>query len=243
MEVDFRIAARRLKGGGHMAHYRLFQGDNVSTVAGRMQVLWPPRSLGAEARESIVAAVTSFEELIEQPALDRLRRLYEEASEVVRDTIGSGYEIYRDDEGTNPEIRAAEVHQAEEAAEEESVLDSLPGPLRDRVQTVNEALRRAANYCCLAFCVGERLLCLSDLDSSALDGAIEHLSLIGRLDHHIAIAPHHGTVWSDELLKLRANHLVVSVGDELWRYVKPRLGYIGRSVHFSRVSGDFRLAY
>jgi hypothetical protein len=150
------------------------------------------------------------------------------------------------------EARAAGLATGDE--EDETVLggtrenDSFPEvhdiPDMDNdedLRSVNVRLRSAANYLGLAFSVGTALLCLGDLEPSSVKGAVSHLpASLGRLNFRVVVAPHHGTVWCDDMYRLRAKDTLVSVGENLWPHVRPELGRISRGIRFTRLHGDLR---
>lgn len=229
MDVDFRRVAGRLASRATpIVHRSLSQGDVVSICPHvQAQIAWPPRSLPAEARAPIRSAVAEFERLLGAPSRHRLKMLYDEAR-AQRAASGDGDgEPVRDEASEKDFLR--DVYDTPDMREDEDL------------RKVNDKLRSAANYLGLAFSLGPALLCLGDLEPSSVKGAVSHLaSTFGWLNFRTVVAPHHGTVWCDDLYRVRARDTLVSVGETLWRHVRPELGRISRSVKFTRLHGDLR---
>lgn len=225
MDVDFRRVAARLSGSPRLRHFRLFQGDEIELADGSpFQVLWPPKTLSESARASIQEAVRHFHSLLEQDKRSRLRQLYYQAKELgVQGRVDAAAEDIEPREGSEwPEVELYET-------------DARLDP---ELRAVNGRLRAAANYLGLAFCSGKNFLFLGDLDPTSMREVIDLLTHSRCTRFRSIVAAHHGTVWCDELLRLHARSVVVSVGNRLWRHIVSGLGLIAPRVRFTRLEGD-----
>ena len=187
-------------------------------------VHWPPTTLSNRARAGIKRSVEQFQALLEDPNRRPLRELYDEARR-------------RTPEG----FPAEELSPVREPPESASVIAGVEWQKDEALVAASASLRKSANYFCLAFSIGTEFLFLGDLEPVAIQGAVKHLADSRKVDFRRILAPHHGTVWTDELLSLRCRDLVVSVGKKLWPHVDSRLGLLARRVYTTYLQGDLRL--
>jgi len=88
MDVDFRLAASKLR-GGPVDHIALFQGDELETQAGLLHVIWPPPTLPAHASGQISSAVAAFHGMLEKPGREKLCELYAKTQQLNFDSFQS----------------------------------------------------------------------------------------------------------------------------------------------------------
>ncbi|WP_143536981.1 MBL fold metallo-hydrolase [Rubricoccus marinus] len=234
MEIDLWHRVARLS-RRPVVRVPLEQGRRVQTSAGELHVIWPPHHIQGALSETIEGAVRKFHDALDRHT--RLRELYE-ATESVEAYADGDKAPVRNRDRIDPwerEGRPRRQHEPLDPDHYESLDDMLPD---EELREVNRALRDAANSLGLAFVLDRRVLCLGDLEGRALTGALSYLVGEGLIDFDVIVAPHHGTKWNREMFKLRGNRVEVSVGDRLWPKVKPELGRIARSVHFTHMQGD-----
>ena len=225
MDLDLWRVAARLSGRNWVRRTSLVQGDTFPTPHGSAHVLWPPAALDERTRRKAAAAVERFHEVAgEHP---RLAEIYEATREATGHLVdGDGvWEFDSLTRGEWPDLGT------------EGPAGRLRSALNGELKEVNDVLRGAANSLGLAFFIDHRLLFLGDLEGGALSQTIRHLVQNGPLNFDTVVAPHHGTKWSNELYKVRARCVEMSVGSRLQRHVRQEWRRVALCVLSTRERG------
>jgi hypothetical protein len=227
MEVDFLGVLRRVNSVG-FKYRAVSAGDVICWDGSQLEVIWPPRELkDAVSTKAIADAINEFEAAMAADAT--LREIYQRVG------VRGELEPYTSEAAATGEV--GEGH-GPVATDEVPVRVFNARQVPERTKKANRALRRAANHLCLAFHVDNRVLFLGDLDTQALGVVVPELRVKNRESFGVMVSPHHGTHWHPDLLSLRANSVVSSVGHRLLKGVRPGLKTIGTHHFVTHLQGD-----
>ena len=72
-----------------------------------------------------------------------------------------------------------------------------------------------ANQLCLVFMQADRFIFFGDLPARQLKIVANDLTSAAVMNFDVMLAPHHGTFWDDQLLRLRSKRTLLSNGSRL----------------------------
>lgn len=228
MEADFLRVISQLN--CRPCFYRaLSEGDRVQVGGSEMEVLWPPRVLADKHVLKVIdKAVSDFETAKEED--ETLRRIYEKLGE-------SGQMMpYTDD---NDQCR--ELPYCGNGRREARLAPREKRELPEVVKKANESLRGAANHLSLAFHEDNKFLFMGDLESSEIKQVVDRLLKKKREHFLIFITPHHGTHWHQTLGNLRADSVISSVGNRLFKHLSPEFKSMASQCLYTHLSGDIEV--
>jgi hypothetical protein len=109
------------------------------------------------------------------------------------------------------------------------------------VKKANKSLNAAANHFSLALCEDNRFIFWGDLESPEIREVTCDLVQKGQTMFYIAITPHHGTHWHDNLHDLSFTYAISSNGDKLISKTKP-FKEVSSKVRSTFINGNVSIA-
>lgn len=224
MDYDFLSIINKLS--KPTSYRRVKSGDEVVLDGVHIQILWPPKVLNDdELLVSVQNAITDFNNALDQD--DILKGIYNSLPEKgILESYLSDNEMAEMDAFRNDELQLFPTKR-----------DDIP----DATKKANASLRGVANRLSLAFRMDSNLLFLGDLESNEINAVVDNLKEEQRLRFPIMITPHHGTHWSKGMEKLSIDVAVSSVGEKLFRNVKPNYKYVVYRHLLTYVEGEVLL--
>lgn len=211
------------------------QGDTFRHNNAQYDVLWPPKRVyDDDILTDVRRAIESFYELLEHD--ENLRRVYGSLQQSGITGLLDGEEKIEGERQRKILLNVAEV------VEDNDRTNSFEHVQNDRYKEANENLRKAANRLSIAFCQEGNVLFLGDLESREIGQVVDYISKHRKpLDYGIIHAAHHGTHWHKDLKCLSADHVTMSVGNNLIPHIAPGYTGIGNHVYNTFVNGDIFL--
>lgn len=226
MEYDLLDVVTRINGGRPPQHGALSARDQVYFDGSRIEVIWPPQTVGKRALTAIKRAIEDFDRAKERDEVTR--NLY---NRVVDDQRSQRYlDVKQDDR----EEMGDRDNEAIEEYPEAFKRKELP----KAVAKANDSLRRAANHLSLIAFQDNRFLFFGDAEPAEIKAAIKNLESDGRTKFFAMINPHHGTHWHESLREIECIHSISSSGKKLFPKVKPQFKEISKFHHVTSLVGD-----
>jgi hypothetical protein len=187
--------------------HALSKGDKIKVGVNEYEILWPPKVIDDKSiTKDIANAIKDFESAANEDR--KLKNIYDNLADL---TLESLFE--------EPRILEKRVI-IEEKAEVQNKL----------VKEANNSLRKAANRLSIAFKQSDNLLFLGDLENKEIKQVVSGLQLTNDDYFDIIVSAHHGTHFHKNLLTIKSDITLASVGSTLKRNLKP--GYRSISTKF-----------
>ena len=169
-------------------------GDEIVCGNKKYNILWPPRELKEkETLKVIKDAINHFEIAKEKDKI--LNDIYESIEQLSFDNF--------DDNILEDSLPTLEKNLVE----------------NKEVEMANKSLKKAANRLSIAFSQGENLLFLGDLEKKEINLVVNKLCNNNSNWFDIIISAHHGTHWGNELINLKTEIVLASVGITLKKHL------------------------
>jgi hypothetical protein len=227
MEADFLKVLSKIN--WRSFRYRSVSAGDVMEINGStFNVLWPPAVIESDDTLAVIRnAIEDFDSALKED--EELRRIYEhlQEGEVIRPYLPG-----EERSGERP-------GHADRSEDEERFPFPVERPdLPEVVRRANNSLRSAANHMSLAFCEDNRLLFLGDLDQAEIRIVAEELASANKTRFYALMAAHHGTHWDDALRRIRANWVISSIGNKLFKNARPEYKDIADRCLLTYLTGD-----
>lgn len=223
MDYDFLTVMNQLS-CNNIAYRRVKKGDEVVLGGEHFQVLWPPAVLSDRGiLVSVKKALDAFNKAKSEDEV--LKKIYEELED---SSVLRAYLVNDDPEEININRENDHIQW----------LDIERNNIPTITKNANEALRGVANRLSLAFRADSQLLFLGDMEANEINQVVEDLENDLRLRFAVLLTPHHGTHWGHGMGKLRIAVAISSVGDKLFKHVKPDYKNIARRHLLTHIEGE-----
>ena len=203
-----------------ISFHSVSRGDIITCGNTKYEILWPPKVLKEEETlKSIKNAIRDFNKALDGDT--ELSSIYERIKNKFSDRDFNEINI--------------------EESNENSELTDFTGKLSELTKKANSSLKSAANRLSIAFRQDDNLLFLGDLEKRELKSVVANLVNEKNTVYDVIIAAHHGTHWDDELLKLKCNICLASLGSKLNKYLKNEYKIISEKLIRTDDWGDINI--